>query len=245
MLVDMHNFILPIDNAPGDDAAAIRLAKKAVENGITHIIATPRSRNKGNIDLEQWIKFLVKNLNKKFFDQSIPLTLLEGMKIHLNDNLIEELENHLIFLGGTNKYILVELPKNQVPTYTQSIFFQLQLKGYIPIIAHPEQNSEIIKDPNILFKFVSRGALVQLNAASIVGLNGRVIKRFVKKLCWHNLVHFVTSDSHEDEKKTVILLDAYKFIEKNISEEFAYYLQENLEHIVKGTDFHVKDPIQF
>ncbi|MDI2586534.1 tyrosine-protein phosphatase [Psychrobacillus sp. NEAU-3TGS] len=181
MLVDIHNYILPVDERPGNDEGAIRLAKQAVENGITHIIAAPHSMNKACSDFEPWIKHLVTNLNKKLIELNIPLTVLEGMEVQLKEGLLDDVEKQFLPLAGTNKYILIELPKNRIPAFTQKLFYEIQLKGYIPIIAHPEQNAEIVKNPAKLFELVNKGALVQVNAASMLGIHGRRIKRFVKK----------------------------------------------------------------
>lgn len=244
MIVDIHNYLLPIDEHPVNDEETIKFAKKAVDEGITHIIAAPHVKNRAYDEFELWIKHLVKNLNKKLSDQNIPLTILEGMEIQLLNYLMKDEAQQFLPLAGTSKYVLVEFPKNRIPPGTQKIFYEFQLKGYIPIIAHPEQNKEIINNPNKLFDLVSKGALVQVNAASFLGIQGRVIKRFVMKLCKHNLIHFVTTNSYNDKNSPFSQLKAYKVIEKKFSEDLVVYFQQNSVHIVNGTDFHIKEPIQ-
>lgn len=245
MLVDIHNYILPVNEGPGNDEGAITLAKQAVESGITHIIAAPHSMNKDYRDFEPWIKHLVTNLNKKFIELNIPLTVLEGMEIRLQEDLLDDLKKQFLPLAGTNKYILIEFPKNRIPAFTQKIFYEIQLKGYIPIIAHPELNTEMIKNPTKLLDLVNKGALVQVNAASLLGKHGRGIKRFAKKICRHNLVHFVTTNTYNDEKEPFIQQSAYRTIQKKFSKGFVNYLQQNTVHIVEGTDFHIRRPIKF
>jgi len=245
MFVDIHNYILPVNEGPGNDEGAIRLAKQAVANGITHIIAAPRSMNKANKDFEIWIKHLVTNLNKKFIDQNIPLTILEGMEIQLQEDLIDDFEEKILPLAGTNKYVLIEFPKNRIPAFYQKVLYAIQLKVYIPIIAHPELNLEVRKNPSMLLELVNKGALVQVNAASLLGKHGRGIKRFAKKICRHNLVHFVTTNAYSNEKQPFIQQSAYKVIQKRFSKEFVHYLQKNAVHIIEGTGFHIRKPIKF
>ncbi|WP_144512346.1 tyrosine-protein phosphatase [Bacillus sp. FJAT-22090] len=245
MIVDMHNFILPVDAGPGNDEGAIALAKKAVSAGVTHIIANPHCKNKNSDDFQTWIKHLVKSINKKLVERDIPLTVLEGMEIQLHKNLLYDLEKNLLPLAESNKYVLIGFPKNSIPLFTQQVFYEMQLKGYIPIIAHPEQNIEFRKNPNTLYELVYRGALVQVNASSIIGAHGRAIKRFVRKLCRHNLIHFITTNTYYDEKVPFIQNSAYKIIQKKFSKELVDYFQANSAHIVTGTDFHTKEPVPF
>ena len=54
-----------------------------------------------------------------------------------------------------------------MPHYTNRLFFELQSKGYVPIIAHPERNKEISQNLDTLFELVNGGALSQLTAASL------------------------------------------------------------------------------
>ena len=53
----------------------------------------------------------------------------------LIEKLLPVLMIHAIY---TNKF-----PSNEVPHYTDQLFFELQSKGFVPIIAHPERNKAI------------------------------------------------------------------------------------------------------
>lgn len=63
-----------------------------------------------------------------------------------------------------------------VPHYTNRLFFELQSKGYVPIIAHPERNKEISQNLDVLFDLVNGGALSQLTSASLIGKHGKNYK---------------------------------------------------------------------
>ena len=69
-----------------------------------------------------------------------------------------------------------------------------KVNGYKVIIAHIERY-RWIKEKDVVY-FKNEGALIQVNAASLLGKEGFKIKRLTKKLIKHNLVDFIASDTH-------------------------------------------------
>ena len=90
-----------------------------------------------------------------------------------------------------------------VPHYTNRLFFELQSKGYVPIIAHPERNKEISQNLDVLFDLVNGGALSQLTSASLV--NMVKITKISIQMIENNLVHFIASDAHHDTNRPFVL----------------------------------------
>ena len=60
-----------------------------------------------------------------------------------------------------------------------SLLYELRVKGMIPIIVHPERNAELIERPDKLYKLVSKGALTQVTAGSLLGKFGKNQKIFI------------------------------------------------------------------
>jgi tyrosine-protein phosphatase YwqE len=52
---------------------------------------------------------------------------------------------------------------------TRDVLFQLFLNGITPVLAHPERNLALQRNPDILSDLVTMGCLVQLTAMSITG----------------------------------------------------------------------------
>ncbi|MEK5481726.1 tyrosine-protein phosphatase [Viridibacillus sp. FSL R5-0888] len=246
MLVDIHNHILPgLDDGPKSIEEALLLATDAVENGITHIIATPHHHDGKYMNSSSVVEEAVFNFNKELYERSIPLEILPGQETHIYNSLISDLNKDLLTLANSGKYILIELPINHIPTYTFDILFQIQLKGYIPIIVHPERNMVFRKDKQKLYDIVNKGSLVQVTASSLIGVNGRAIKRYIKYLVKHNIVHFISSDSHHHIKRPFLLKAAYQYVREKFSEGLVSYYSENAKHVINGTSFQPKRPISF
>ena len=81
-------------------------------------------------------------------------------------------------LTGINdsRYLLIEFPSNEVPHYTDQLFFELQSKGFVPIIAHPERNKAISQNLDILYDLINKGALSQVTTASLAGISGKKLE---------------------------------------------------------------------
>lgn len=237
-MIDLHCHILPnVDDGPQNLAGSIEMAKLAVKEGITTIIATPHHRNEKYENHYQTIYRKVEEFNSVLRKENLNLTVQVGQEPRIFGELIEGLEsgevgpiNHI----GKSKYVLVELPSGHVPRYTSQLIFDMQLKGYIPVIVHPERNQEIVENPEVLYQLVKKGALTQVTASSVSGHFGKTIKKFTLQLIEANLTHFVASDAHNTTSRGFKIVEAYETIGKNFGVEMGYMFRENAELLVKG-----------
>ncbi len=248
MIVDIHNHILPkMDDGARDFGDTLLMARQAIENGITHIIATPHHRNGVYLNESEAIIQKVEEINRFLHRRDLSLEIIPGMEVHLYGELASDLKKirQEVLPLNCRKYVLVELPYTHIPHYTSAIFYEMQLLDYIPIIAHPERNAEIKKHPNLLHNLIQKGALSQVTAGSIAGLFGKKSQSFSLKLLKHNLAHFVASDAHNTVSRSFQLLSAYNTIDRELSLSYKEYLIENATHVLTGTEFPPYLPIRF
>lgn len=71
-------------------------------------------------------------------------------------------------LAGTH-YILIELLPSSAPESTGRLIYELQLRGYQPILAHPERYPHIMEKPDHLLHWIEKGLLTQSNIGSFSG----------------------------------------------------------------------------
>ena len=244
MLVDMHNRLLNLRGRHlKDDDESIQIVKSAAATGITHMIATPLHQKGKHAVSINGIKICVVQLNDKLRKLNIPVTVLEGMEVCYYDELTNDIEFSVLPVGKSNKYVFISFPNNCIPPFALKVFFEMQLLGYIPIIANAERNEKIQNDTSQLYDFVNKGALVHVGAGSVLGLNGRRIQKLVLKLCQDSQVHFIFSVSQINDSKQPILRSAYNYLEKKLSIDAVEYFMRNAESLVKGIDFNVLSPI--
>ena len=65
--------------------------------------------------------------------------------------------------------------------------YELQIRGIVPIIAHPERYKQFIKNPSQINLLIKEGMLFQVNAGSINGDFGRDVKKTAIKYLNNNI----------------------------------------------------------
>jgi protein-tyrosine phosphatase len=243
-MIDIHCHILPgIDDGSKSDTMSIEMAKKAIEEGITHIVATPHHNNGRYLNEKTSIMQAVDELNNLLKHEQLPLTILAGQEPRIYGDLVQDYESDKVLtLNNMGKYILIEFPSNHVPKYAKQLLFDIQLQNLIPIIVHPERNQEIMEKPDLLYQFVQDGALTQVTASSITGNFGKKIKRFSLELLDFNLTHVVASDAHNTTGRSFHLREAYEVVEKEFGRDYRYLLEDNAEIIVSGGHVYKEQP---
>jgi tyrosine-protein phosphatase YwqE len=78
------------------------------------------------------------------------------------------------------------------------VLFQLQLKGYKPILAHPERYFTYHNDFQSYYKLKKAGCLFQLNLLSLTEQYGKHVQKVAYKLIKENMYDFVGTDTHHD-----------------------------------------------
>ena len=83
---------------------------------------------------------------------------------------------------NNTSYILIELP-SYISANCKDTLFQLRIRGYHPILAHPERHPDIIRRPKILIEMLAPEILVQITADSLVGTGSGLPCRNVQSIC--------------------------------------------------------------
>lgn len=228
-MVDIHCHILPkLDDGPKQQLDFLAMAKAAVQNGISHIYATPHHRNGQYENTKLQILDSVAQANHLLQQENIPLVLHPGQELRIHRELFHSLEmGEVLTLDYDGKYLLLELPSGEVPKYTREIVYELLIRGIQPIIVHPERNRCFTKSPNLLFELVQEGALTQLTSGSIIGQFGKKIKAFAERIIEHQLAHFVATDAHNTHARGFTLYEAYETISRKSGISVTSFLKEN------------------
>ncbi|MBB4824905.1 protein-tyrosine phosphatase [Sporosarcina luteola] len=245
MIVDIHNHVLPgLDDGAQSMEEAILLVRNAAEEGVTHIIATPHQNGMYTNDASRILK-AVEELNREIANTNIAIEVLPGQEVHFFSCMDADKSGELVTLANKGKHILVELPDDHFPLFTYDVLFQLQLKGYTPILAHPERNRILRNRKQKLYELVAKGVLIQLSASTVVGKKGRSAKRYAEELMEHRLVHFISSDAHDPIDRPFALGKAYQHIRKRFSVDVEDYFKRNAKCVVEGDECKPLPPIDF
>src|SRR6185437_10398116 len=121
-MVDIHCHILPnIDDGSRSWEISEEMAKIAIADGITHIVATPHANPQYRYD-RQGFSELLKQLQARV---GVELTLSLGCDFHISiENLGALFATPAQFLIGETKYLLIELNDYSIPPNYQQILFR-------------------------------------------------------------------------------------------------------------------------
>ena len=101
------------------------------------------------------------------------------------------------------------------------ILFELQLKGYQPVLAHPERYNFYHHNFSMYEQLKKAGCLFQMNLLSSVGYYGKDVAIAADKLLDKRLIDFVGSDIHHENHiksfQNKIIIKNKEALEKAIS----------------------------
>ena len=192
--VDIHSHILPgIDDGSKNISESIQLIKGMKNLGFGKLIATPHTMagvwDNNSEDIKKSYESLKNKLEVGQSDISFASEYL------LDSTFLEKIQSQKLLCLKDN-YVLIELSYLQAPVNLYEILFELQIKGYIPVLAHPERYSYFFNDFKSFEKLKNSGCLFQLNLMSTVGHYGIDSVRIADKLLREKMIDYVGSDIH-------------------------------------------------
>lgn len=241
--MDTHTHILAVqDDGAQTMRETMRLIDKAVEEGLSDIIATPHGYHPAfKTDMCLLFKQL-KAVNEYIKKENLPIEIHSGQECRLSEKLLERLKAGKAMTMAESRYVLLELPSTNIPAHTTHIIQQLIEGGYIPIIAHAERNQAIIENPARLRKLLLNGALAQVTAGAVAGSFGKSIQNSAMILIEANLIHIYGSDVHDLSKRPFLFNEGLEYLKKKNLHEIVEILLENNERILGNDDLIILEP---
>ncbi|TEB08231.1 Tyrosine-protein phosphatase YwqE [Pelotomaculum schinkii] len=220
-MIDIHSHILPgLDDGAGSVEESLAMARRAAADGIRMMVATPHVITGLYPNGRETILSAVEQLQRVFEDNGIDLPILPGAEYRLEPDLPKRMaRGELLTVNDGGRYLLVEMPAALVPDYTGQVFYELQLQGLTPIIAHPERNEGFARDHGLLHELVSHGALVQITAGSLTGLLGSAAAANARAFLRQGCVHFIATDAHASSDRAPVLSTASREAARLAGEE--------------------------
>ena len=196
-MIDLHCHLLPgIDDGASDMDASIAMARVAVEAGVDAIVATPHISGEYRNDPATLAR-RCSEVQAALDGAAVPLRVYTGAEIA--QSMLGDLGEDALracALGG-GKYLLLEGPFNGPAPFIDRMVYDLQLKGFQVLLAHPERIGAFQQNIELLQKLVDQGALCSVTADSVSGQFGGQVRRFTRELFARGLVHNLASDAHD------------------------------------------------
>lgn len=197
--VDIHSHLMPgIDDGARTFKETFELIQALRGFGVSQFVTTP------HIMFQVWNNTKESILSLK--DQTIFELEKNGIKVpfraaseYLMDDKFVKLFQNGDLLTLKDNYVLVEMSYINAPIQLYDILFDLQVAGYIPVLAHPERYLFYHNNFDQYVKLKKVGCLFQLNLLSVVGYYGDSIAKIAEQLLQKGMYDFAGSDVHHSK----------------------------------------------
>lgn len=198
--VDIHSHLLPgIDDGAKDLETSIALIQKMASYGIKNFITTPHILGDVYPNTPEVIKRKLKEVTDELKRRNLLDISISAAAEYMMDEKFTDLIEKEQLLTLKDNLVLVEMSYFSPPINLYEILFQLQLKGYKPILAHPERYNTYHNNFKEYYKLKRAGCLFQLNLLSLTEHYGKHIQKTTEKLLKENMYDFVGTDAHHHQ----------------------------------------------
>ena len=235
-MIDLHNHLLPgIDDGAPDLETALALARIAVADGITHMVCTPHIHPGRYENTPATIMGALQKFVAALQAEGIELQVATAAEVRFGAELMQGItEETILFLGEWHgrKVLLLEFPHGEVPFGAERMIAWLLQRNIQPMLAHPERNKGIMREPSRLKPFIEQGCLLQVTASSVAGGFGPAAQEIASDLLREGLVSILATDAHNIDYRPPILSQGMQEAARLIGETKA-------EALVKQTPWQI------
>lgn len=218
--IDMHSHLVPgIDDGAKTLEESLTLIRGLIKLGYSGAITTPHVMgdyypNTGATIQDGW-----EELQRALRKEGLSFRLEASAEYNLDDYTAGLFaKGDVLLMPG--KQILVELSFFGAPPDLDNRIFQLRLKGYYPILAHPERYAYYLGNIKELERIRDLGCDLQVNILSLTGYYGSPTAKWAKTLIEKGMVSYLGTDMHNERhlqalQNALRQKDVLKIIQRN------------------------------
>jgi tyrosine-protein phosphatase YwqE len=197
--VDIHSHLIPgVDDGAKDLKDSIELIKGLKDLGFKKIITTPHIYSEYYPNTSNRLLAGLDTLRRGLKAANIDIEISCAAEYFM-DEIFEKHLNENDILTVYDNYVLVEMSFFSESIRLEEYLFKMQIKGYQPILAHPERYTYYAKNFERFQNLKDRGCKLQLNLLSLTEHYGKEVKDLAIQLLDANLYDFVGTDTHNVE----------------------------------------------
>lgn len=191
--VDMHSHLIPgVDDGAKDLADSIALIQGLKDLGFHTLITTPHTLEDIHPNTFETLQTAHSTLTGHL-PQNISVSL--SSEYYMDAQFQQQLEADQLLPMKDNK-ILLEFSQINKPRNIEEVIFDLGIKGYNVILAHPERYLFFHKDFDYYNRLIQMGVELQVNALSLTKHYGEHIKKIAEKLIEKDMISYLGTDTH-------------------------------------------------
>lgn len=220
--VDIHSHVLPgIDDGAKNIKKSVELVSSLQQIGVSQMITSPHISHYVWNNSPEIIASKLLETERALEENKIEIPVRAAAE-YLIDSWFENHFKEEKLLTLKDNYILVEISYQNAPLNIYKTIFEIQLAGYIPVLAHPERYLFYHNKFSEYEKLKNAGCLFQLNLLSTVEYYGSKIAKVTDELLAKGMYSFCGTDVHHkkhikafDDKLKVKNIQALKEVIAN------------------------------
>jgi protein-tyrosine phosphatase len=169
--------------------------------GVSQFVTTPHTMHQVWNNTKENILSLKKDTVLELEKNNIRVPFRAASEYLMDDQFVKLFQAGELLTLKDN-YVLVEMSYMNAPMQLYNILFDLQVAGYIPVLAHPERYTFYHNNFEEYEKLKRVGCLFQLNLLAVVGYYGASIAKVAEQLLQKGMYDFVGSDVHHSNHIT-------------------------------------------
>ena len=235
-LADIHCHLMPyVDDGAYDEEESLALLKQEVEQGVRSICLTPHLRVDMFETSDEEIQRHFDMVRQLAREAALPLELCHSREYHFDRLFRERLEGGRLRPLGAGNTLLVEFGGRHSREEILDAVKMVGEAGYVPLIAHVERYAPLHQEWGFAYTLREFGAMLQLNAGSVLGQEGLRQRLLCRKLLQKNLVTVIASDAHDTRIRTPQLRQCAEHLESKYGRKTAeLLLSGNPKAILEG-----------
>ncbi len=194
---DVHSHVLPgVDHGSQDLGMSLQMLRAEIDMGITHVMCTSHVTAETFENTPESLTAAYEVLKKAVKEEGLTIEIYLSAEYRIDEYWTREYEaGHLLPMPG--KRILLENSFRQELIGIDQMLFDLQVKGYRPILAHPERYPYYYERKERYKSLHSASVKFQVNLLSLEGFFGRHARETALWLIQNNLCDMFGSDMHD------------------------------------------------
>lgn len=199
--VDMHNHLLPgIDDGAVDIGQSIQFIRALGNLGFSRFHCTPHIFTELYPNNAETIGTALSLVKAALMKEQSELEIHAAAEYMVDETFT--VNKNLLCLPG--QHVLIEMSYlNEMPDIEQ-IIFELQMKNFKVVLAHPERYNFYHNRPERYQRLKDMGVLFQLNLLSVAGYYGKQVKQAAGYLLKEKKYDFAGTDFHHQQHLTLL-----------------------------------------
>lgn len=215
--IDIHSHLLPgIDDGAKNLKDSISLIRTMRSYGVKNFVTTPHVLGDVYPNSSELILSKLKEVQEELSKQGLEDVHIRAAAEYMLDEQFSQRLKEGDLLTLKDNLILVEMSYFSAPLNLYDVLFEIQLKGYKPVLAHPERYNFYHNDFEQYYKLKKAGCLFQLNFLSLTEQYGKHVQQVSQKLLKLNLYDFLGTDTHHSRHLKLLQTLATEKHKKNL-----------------------------